>query len=179
MASCSPKQSFVLSRKPNAELVLIQPSGTLGRSRRARLPRPTNSRVRSLPAECGPLAYRVARGVLRNTAMPRCAQEALLRAYAASIVCVTATASGWLVRISFRLALDAALCQAPRQHDSSGAPVYQPPSVMPDLAFERISVHLDRAFENCRKTFARCFCGRHQRPHPSTKCGVASINAFW
>src|SRR5438309_4958378 len=61
-------------------------------------------------AECGPLAYRVARGVLRNDADAEdVAQEALLRAYR----CFDRLRDplrfrGWLVRIVFRLALDRA-----------------------------------------------------------------------
>ena len=59
-------------------------------------------------AECGPLAFRVARGVLRNTADAEdVAQEALLRAYKSfDRLRDRNRFSGWLVRISFRLALD-------------------------------------------------------------------------
>jgi len=49
-------------------------------------------------AECGPLAYRVARGVLRNDADAEdVAQEALLRAYRRLIVCAMRSgfAGGW------------------------------------------------------------------------------------
>jgi RNA polymerase sigma factor (sigma-70 family) len=62
----------------------------------------------SLLAENAPLAFRVARGVLRNDADAEdIAQEALLRAYRRferlrERTCFRA----WLVRISFRLALD-------------------------------------------------------------------------
>ena len=59
-------------------------------------------------AECGPLAYRVARGVLRNDADAEdVAQEALLRAYRRyDRLRDGARFRGWLVRIVFRLALD-------------------------------------------------------------------------
>src|SRR5579859_3426524 len=59
-------------------------------------------------AECGPLAYRVARGVLRNDADAEdVAQEALLRAYRKFDRLRDARRfRGWLVRIVFRLALD-------------------------------------------------------------------------
>src|SRR5215469_3649418 len=59
-------------------------------------------------AECGPLAFRVARGVLRNTADAEdVAQEALLRAYKSfDRLRDRSRFRGWLVRISFRLALD-------------------------------------------------------------------------
>jgi RNA polymerase sigma-70 factor (ECF subfamily) len=61
-------------------------------------------------AECGPLAYRVARGVLRNDADAEdVAQEALLRAYRRFDRLRDARRfRGWLVRIVFRLALDRA-----------------------------------------------------------------------
>ncbi len=59
-------------------------------------------------AECGPLAYRVARGVLRNTADAEdVAQEALLRAYSKfDRLRDRNRFRAWLVRIAFRLALD-------------------------------------------------------------------------
>src|SRR6267378_5051843 len=59
-------------------------------------------------AECGPLAFRVARGVLRNDADAEdIAQEALLRAYRRFDRLRDAQRfRGWLVRIVFRLALD-------------------------------------------------------------------------
>ena len=61
-------------------------------------------------AECGPLAFRVARGVLRNDADAEdVAQEALLRAYRRLDRLRDAQRfRGWLVRIVFRLALDRA-----------------------------------------------------------------------
>src|SRR5258708_36987337 len=59
-------------------------------------------------ADCGPLAYRVARGVLRNTADAEdVAQEALLRAYRRfDRLRDRNRFRAWLVRIAFRLALD-------------------------------------------------------------------------
>src|SRR6202521_2598189 len=59
-------------------------------------------------AECGPLAYRVARGVLRNAADAEdVAQEALLRAYRRfDRLRDRGRFRAWLVRIAFRLALD-------------------------------------------------------------------------
>src|SRR5215471_5205611 len=58
--------------------------------------------------ENAPLAYRVARGVLRNEGEAEdVAQEALLRAYRRfGRLRERAKFRGWLVRISFRLALD-------------------------------------------------------------------------
>jgi RNA polymerase sigma factor (sigma-70 family) len=59
-------------------------------------------------AECGPLAFRVARGVLRNTADAEdVAQDALLRAYRSfKDLRDPARFRSWIVKISFRLALD-------------------------------------------------------------------------
>src|SRR2546429_8063949 len=59
-------------------------------------------------AECGPLAYPVARGVLRNSADAEdVAQEALLRAYRSfDRLRDRDRFRAWLVRISFRLGLD-------------------------------------------------------------------------
>src|SRR5258707_1772040 len=61
-------------------------------------------------AECGPLEFRVASGVLRNDADAEdVAQEALLRAYRRFDRLRDAQRfRGWLVRIVFRLALDRA-----------------------------------------------------------------------
>ena len=61
-------------------------------------------------AECGALAFRVARGVLRNDADAEdVAQEALLRAYKRfDRLRERQRFRGWLVRIVFRLALDRA-----------------------------------------------------------------------
>ena len=59
-------------------------------------------------AECGPLAYRVARGVFRNSADAEdVAQEALLRAFRRFERLRDRTRfRAWLVRIAFRLAID-------------------------------------------------------------------------
>jgi len=100
------------------ELVLIQPHSIVSRSAVARdgetnltreaaeadLRREFEERL----AECGPLAYRVARGVLRNTADAEdVAQEALLRAFRRFERLRDRTRfRAWLVRIAFRLAID-------------------------------------------------------------------------
>ena len=59
-------------------------------------------------AECGPLAFRVARGVLRNDADAEdVAQDALLRAYRNfKDLRDPARFRFWIVKIAFRLALD-------------------------------------------------------------------------
>src|SRR2546421_41774 len=65
------------------ELVLVQPGRTVGDELEQRAAQAdTRREFEERLAECGPLAYRVARGVLRNTADAEDgAQEALLRAY--------------------------------------------------------------------------------------------------
>ena len=94
---------------PMQELVLIQPGSTIEKefaqeAARAVLRREFEERL----AECGPLAYRVARGVLRNSADAEdVAQEALLRAYQRFERLRDRTRfRAWLVRIAFRLAID-------------------------------------------------------------------------
>jgi len=91
------------------ELVLVQPGRTVGDelehdAAQAEMRREFEERL----AECGPLAYRVARGVLRNTADAEdVAQEALLRAYRQfDRLRDRSRFRAWLIRIAFRLALD-------------------------------------------------------------------------
>ena len=93
------------------ELVLIQPIGGAEEqwsreAAQAAARREFEARL----AECGPLAYRVARGVLRNDADAEdVAQEALLRAYRKfDRLRDGRRFRAWLVRIVFRLALDRA-----------------------------------------------------------------------
>src|SRR6266478_745204 len=109
------------------ELVLVQPGRTVGRLTAAHdndrltaahdkeeelehgtAQAETRREFEERLAECGPLAYRVARGVLRNTADAEdVAQEALLRAYRQFDRLRDRTRfHAWLVRIAFRLALD-------------------------------------------------------------------------
>ena len=91
------------------ELVLIQPGRSAEKeftqeAAAVALRREFEERL----AECGPLAYRVARGVLRNSADAEdVAQEALLRAYRRfERLRDRARFRAWLVRIAFRLAID-------------------------------------------------------------------------
>ena len=100
------------------ELVLVQPGRTVDRFAvaqdeedelaREAAPADTKREFEERLAECGPLAYRVARGVLRNTADAEdVAQEALLRAYSKfDRLRDRNRFRAWLVRIAFRLALD-------------------------------------------------------------------------
>ena len=100
------------------ELVLVQPGRTVDRFAvaqdeedelaREAAPADTKREFEERLAECGPLAYRVAHGVLRNTADAEdVAQEALLRAYRKfDRLRDRNRFRAWLVRIAFRLALD-------------------------------------------------------------------------
>ncbi len=91
------------------ELVLVQPGRTVGDElEHDAAHADTRREFEERLAECGPLAYRVARGVLRNTADAEdVAQEALLRAYREfDRLRDRNRFRAWLVRIAFRLALD-------------------------------------------------------------------------
>jgi RNA polymerase sigma-70 factor, ECF subfamily len=137
------------------ELVLIQPGGTL-RSELAREAAQAETRreFEERLAECGPLAYRVARGVLRNSADAEdVAQEALLRAYRSfDRLRDHNRFRAWLVRISFRLAIDR-LRSAKRREQRDvlwSQPAHQPPAAnAEDLAgSSEFQAHLDRALED-------------------------------
>jgi RNA polymerase sigma-70 factor (ECF subfamily) len=141
------------------ELILIQP-GRMPNDRMANNP--------SLPdaveaatvcdfeerlAECGHLAYRVARGVLRNTPDAEdVAQEALLRAFRQFERLRDRTRfRAWLVRISFRLALDRARSSKRREQRETlwAAPASQPsPANAEQLAASaEFQAHLDAAVD--------------------------------
>jgi RNA polymerase sigma-70 factor (ECF subfamily) len=137
---------------PMQELVLIQPSGTLGKeSAREAAQADATREFEARLAECGPLAYRVARGVLRNSADAEdVAQEALLRAYRSfDRLRDRGRFRAWLVRISFRLALDR-LRSAKRREQRDvfwSEPAHQlPAATAEDLAASNeFQAHLDRA----------------------------------
>jgi RNA polymerase sigma-70 factor (ECF subfamily) len=100
--------------------------------------------------ECGPLAFRVARGVLRNTADAEdVAQEALLRAYRRfDRLRDRNRFRGWLVRITFRLAIDRARSAKRREVRETewSRPIPQPTTE--DLAAStEFQAHLDRAVD--------------------------------
>jgi len=122
------------------ELVLIQPGRTAEREwwREAALAA-TRREFEERLAECGPLAYRVARGVLRNTADAEdVAQEALLRAYRRfERLRDRDRFRAWLVRITFRLALDRVRSAKRREKRETlwSQPVHRPPvATAEDLA---------------------------------------------
>ena len=136
------------------ELVLIQPGRTaetdLQRSAdEAALHREFEERL----AECGPLAFRVARGVLRNTADAEdVAQDAILRAYRRfDKLRDRSRFRAWLVRIAFRLALDRAKSSNRRQQRETlwSQPERKPaPPTAEDLAAaNQFRSRLDRAVD--------------------------------
>src|ERR1700738_5468439 len=90
------------------ELVLIQPIRAAEEGGREAAQAAKRREFEERLAECGPLAYRVARGVLRNDADAEdVAQEALLRAYRRfDRLRDPQRFRGWLVRMVFRLGLD-------------------------------------------------------------------------
>jgi len=147
------KSVRALTGNPMQELVLIQPSGTLGKESAREAQADASREFEARIAECGPLAYRVARGVLRNSADAEdVAQEALLRAYRSfDRLRDRNRFRAWLVRISFRLALDR-LRSAKRREQRDvlwSQPAHQPPTATAEdlAASSEFQAHLDRALE--------------------------------
>ena len=135
------------------ELVLIQPVG-MARSELVReAQRDARREFEERLAECGSLAYRVARGVLRNTADAEdVAQEALLRAYKSfARLREPSRFRGWLVRIAFRMALDRLRAAKRREQRDLrwSQPEHQPPArtVEELAAANQFQGHLERALE--------------------------------
>lgn len=136
------------------ELVLIQPVSS-ARSELVREAAQADARreFEERLAECGPLAYRVARGVLRNAADAEdAAQDALLHAYKSfERLRDRNRFRGWLVRISFRLALDRLRSAKRREQRDTlwSQPAHQlPPVTAEDLAASnQFQAHLQRALE--------------------------------
>jgi RNA polymerase sigma-70 factor (ECF subfamily) len=133
------------------ELVLIEPGRTAENEfaqekAQAELRREFEERL----AECGPLAYRVARGVLRNSADAEdVAQEALLRAYRRfEHLRDRARFRGWLVRIAFRLAIDRARSSKRREvRETLWSQAAPGPSTEDVAAASEFQGHLERAME--------------------------------
>jgi RNA polymerase sigma-70 factor, ECF subfamily len=102
-------------------------------------------------AECGPLAFRVARGVLRNSADAEdVAQEAVLRAYRRfARLRDRSRFRAWLVRIAFRIALDRARSANRREQRETLWAEPQPRASTEDLAASReFDEHLARALND-------------------------------
>jgi RNA polymerase sigma-70 factor (ECF subfamily) len=134
------------------ELVLIQPGGMArGESVGDVVETDGRREFEERLADCGPLAYRVARGVLRNTADAEdVAQEALLRAYRNfDRLRDRNRFRGWLVRIAFRLAIDRLRSRKRREERDTlwSQPEHRlPAATAEDLAASsEFQVHLDNA----------------------------------
>ena len=141
------------AREGMQELVLIQPIRAEKDWSRQEVAAATRREFEERLAECGPLAYRVARGVLRNDADAEdVAQEALLRAYRRfDRLRERNKFRGWLVRIAFRLALDRARSANRRtmRETEWGAPARRAASWTAEelAASSEFQARLDRAME--------------------------------
>ncbi len=134
------------------ELVLVQPGRTVGDELEHEAAQADRRReFEKHLADCGPLAYRVARGVLRNTADAEdVAQEALLRAYRQfERLRDRNRFRAWLVRIAFRLALDRLRSGKRRQQRDTlwSQPEYQPSATNAEdlAASNEFQAHLENA----------------------------------
>jgi len=145
------------------------------RSRRARLPRPTQlARFEARLAECGPLAYRVARGVLRNTAVPEGRRTgALLRAYRSfDRLRDRNRFRAWLVRICF--ASRSIACALLNAANSANVLWSQPGTAARrhrrrPAASKRIFKYTSTCLENCRRTTSPRALLAAMEGTPSTK----------
>lgn len=112
-----------------------------------------------LLVECGPLAFRVAQGVLRNAADAEdVAQEALLRAYRKfHELRDPARFRAWIVRVSFRLALDRWRSARRRElrETAWSLPAQRPvpPTVEEIAASNEFQARLERALEELPDKF--------------------------
>src|SRR6266849_7470758 len=134
------------------ELVLVQPGRTVGDElEHDAAHADTRREFEERLAECGPLAYRVARGVLHNSADAEdVAQEALLRAYRQfDRLRDRNRFRAWLVRIAFRLALDRLRSAKRRELRDTvwSQPERQPPAATAEAmaASNEFQAHLENA----------------------------------
>ncbi len=140
-----------LAHKSMQELVLIQP-GRAAETEWAREAANAADRreFEERLAESGPLAFRIARGILRNTPDAEdVAQEALLRAFRRfDQLRDRQRFRSWLVRITFRLALDRARSGKRReQRETLWAQPVPCPSTEDLAASSEFQAHLARAVE--------------------------------
>ena len=142
------------------ELVLIQPGRVLvGPSERESETSRAHREFEERLAGCGPLAFRVAYGVLRHAADAEdVAQEALLKAYRNfERLREPAKFRGWLVRIAFRMALDR--WRSVKRREKRETPADDPeqaaagPSVEELAASSEFQARLERAMEELPEKF--------------------------
>ena len=133
------------------ELVLVQPCQSIDGTRTRELERTgTRAEFEAQLVECGPLAYRIAQGVLRNAADAEdVAQEALLKAFRNfHRLHDPQKFRAWLVRIAFRLAIDRVRSSKRREVRETLWSQSAPRSSTEDIAASsEFQAHLDRAME--------------------------------
>jgi RNA polymerase sigma-70 factor, ECF subfamily len=144
-------ERILLAHERMQELVLIQP-GRAAESEWAREAATAAHRreFEAHLADCGPLAFRIARGVLRNNADAEdVAQDALLRAYRRfHKLRDPQRFRGWLVRITFRLALDRARSHKRRElRETLWAQPVPRPTTEDLAASSEFQAHLARAID--------------------------------
>jgi RNA polymerase sigma-70 factor, ECF subfamily len=130
-------------------------------------------------AECGPLAYRVAYGVLRNAADAEdVAQESLLRAYRRfDRLREPQSFRGWLVRIAFRIALDRARSSKRReQRETLWAKPLSAPTTEDLAALSEFQAHFERALdglpEKLRLVLLLCAMEGHTLEEVASMLGI-------
>jgi len=136
------------------ELVLVQPGQSIDGTPARELERSgTHAEFEERLAECGPLAFRIAQGVLRNTADAEdVAQEALLKAFRSfRRLRDPQRFRGWLVRITFRMALDRSRSAKRRELRESDWSMPErrpvPPNAEDLAASSEFQARLERAVE--------------------------------
>jgi RNA polymerase sigma-70 factor (ECF subfamily) len=136
------------------ELVLVQPGQSIDGTPERELERTgADAEFEARLAECGPLAYRISQGVLRNAADAEdVAQEALLKAFRNfHRLRDPQKFRAWLVRITFRMALDRWRSAKRREKRESqwAMPELRPsPLSAEDLAASgEFQIRLERAME--------------------------------
>jgi len=144
------------------ELVLPQPGYTARKdsaeeqSARESADAASRQEFESLLADAAPLAFRVARGVLRNAADAEdVAQEALLRAYRRfDRLRDRQRFRGWIVRIAFRLALDRTRSAKRREvRETLWSQTTHRASTEDIAASSEFQTHLDAALEEISEKY--------------------------
>jgi len=136
------------------ELVLIQPGQSINGAGARELGRTeTHAEFEDRLTECGPLAYRIAQGVLRNSADAEdVAQEALLKAFRSfHRLRDPQKFRAWLVRITFRMALDRRRSTNRREKRETQWAIPElrpsPPTAEALAASSEFQIRLERAME--------------------------------
>jgi len=136
------------------ELVLVQPGQPIEGATTRELERAgARAEFEDCLAECGPLAYRIAQGVLRNAADAEdVAQEALLKAFRSfHRLRDPQKFRAWLVRITFRMALDRRRSAKRREQRESQWAMPElrpsPPTAEALAACREFQIRLERAMD--------------------------------